>query len=116
MNKKGFTLVELIAVLVLIVLVTLITFPSMKNLMKDNNAKEYETYEEMMVDYVKVIPNYKSRNYICLSELNMSPINNNINCHGYVLISGNKLTPYLYCIQNGSDVYKKNGYSSNYGC
>ena len=113
MNKKGFTLVELIAVIVLIALVSMLTLPNIRNLMKNNNEKEFTTYEDMMVEYTKTIPNYKKRDYICLNELNIKKINDNMNCNGYVEINGNTLTPYLYCVQNNSDLYKTNAYDSN---
>ena len=116
MNKKGFTLVELIAVLVLIILITLITFPNLRNLMDNNGAKEFTTYQDMMVEYAKTMsPNKYNGNYVCLSNLGMEKINNTMKCNGYVVKSGSTYTPYLYCTQNGEKQYQTNGYV-NKGC
>ena len=119
MNKKGFTLVELIAVLAVLALITLITFPNLKNLMKNNNAKEYQTIEDMMVEYAKVVPNYRSKSYICLKDLDYDiseKISSNLSCNGYVNVSGSDLIPYLSCSSNGSIVYKTTGYSLPASC
>ena len=119
MDKKGFTLVELIAVIALIAIISLLTFPNLNNLRKNNNEKEYQTIEDMMVEYVKVIPNYRSKTKICLSELNINiqeKINNNLICTGYVNVTETKLTPYLSCTQNETLVYQTEGYSSGSGC
>ena len=102
MNKEGFTLVELIAIVVLIAIVSMLTFPALNNLRSNNNEKEFETYKDMMVEYVKTIPNYKSKSYICLQDLGIKKINNTMQCKGYVTISGNTLTPSLYCIDNNN--------------
>ncbi|MBQ8892620.1 MAG: type II secretion system protein [Bacilli bacterium] len=116
MNKNGFTLIELIAVLVLIILVTLITFPNIRNLMNNNNEKEFTTYQDMMIQYAKTMPTNKyTSNYICLSNLGMDKINDAMVCNGYVTKSGNTYTPYLYCTQNGEQLYKTSGYV-NKGC
>lgn len=111
MNENGFTLIELIAVFVLIALVSMITLPNLSNLMKNNNEKEFKTYEDMMVEYTKTVPNYKNKMYVCLKDLNIKPINDKITCNGYVTTTNNKLTPYLYCIKNGEETYKTNDYS-----
>ena len=65
MNNKGYTLIELVAVIVVLALIALITFPNLRNLMRNNNEKEYKTIEDMMIEYVKVIPDYKTKSYIC---------------------------------------------------
>lgn len=44
MNKKAFTLIELIAVIVIMGLLLLIVFPATSKLMKDNETKVYTTY------------------------------------------------------------------------
>ena len=49
MNKnKGFTLIELIAVVVMMGLILLIVFPATSRLMRDNEEKEYETYYDLV--------------------------------------------------------------------
>lgn len=114
MNKQGFTLVELIAVIVLIALVSMLTFPNLNNLRKNNNEKEFITYQDMMVQYARATPNYRNREYICLNELNIKKINEQMDCSGYVTItSSNILTPYLSCSQNGNKLYETDNYDSS---
>ena len=116
MNKKGFTLVELIAVIVLIAIVSMLTFPALSNLRKNNNEKEFTTYKDMMVEYAKAIPNYKSKSYICLQELGINKINEKMKCNGYVDISGNSLIPYLSCKdEDNNRLYETTGFV-NKGC
>lgn len=118
MNKKAFTLVELLAVMVLLALVMIIIVPTLSTLLSSHKNEEYETYLDMMVEYTKVYPNYTSRQYICLSELNLKPINNNINCSGYVTINqtNHKITPFLSCKKNNELTYQSNNYSKPSGC
>ena len=111
MNKRGFTLIELIAVLVLVVLVMLLIVPNLSNLRNQNRNKEFKTYEDMMVEYTKTIPNYKTKGYVCLNDLQMQKINETMDCNGYVKIENNKLTPFLSCLKSGKNVYKTEGYS-----
>ena len=47
-NKKGFTLIELIAVIVILGLIMLIVFPSISRLMMSNSKKKYTTYEDLL--------------------------------------------------------------------
>ena len=107
MNKKGFTLVELLAVIVLLSLVMLLIFPSVKSIYSSNQNKQYETYEDMMINYVKVIPKYKEKSYICLSNLDIKKINDNVSCNGYVDIPNMKA--YITCKNETKEVYKTDG-------
>ncbi len=113
MNKEGFTLIELVGVVALIALIFLIIFPNLNNLRKNNDAKEYETYEKIMVEYTKIIPSYQNKACVLLSDLitkyNLKKINDKIECDGYVMI--NNMKPYLKCIQNEVEVYKTEGYN-----
>ena len=114
MNKKGFTLVELLAVIILITVVSMLTFPALNNLRNNNDMKKYTTYEDMMVEYAKVIPNYKSREFICLDELGIKKINENYTCNGYVITSSNKA--YIKCKdKSNQQVYITSGFT-NKGC
>ena len=119
MNKKGFTLVELIGVVVLIAVVSMLTFPALNNLRKNNNEKEFKTYEDMMVEYARSIPNYRSKGNICLNQLTsigLKKINETMTCNGYVKIVGNNLIPYLSCSEVGTTLYTTPGYSLPSGC
>ena len=121
MNKLGYTLVELITVIALISLITLITFPNLKSLMKGNNAKEFETYQTLMIEYTKVVPNYKNKRCITLdylvNSIGLKKINATMNCVGYVTNNDNLLTPYLFCKDSSNKtLWKTDGYSSTYKC
>ncbi len=117
MDRKGFTLVELIAVLVLIAIVSMLTIPALGNLRKNNNEKEFTTYMDMMVSYTKTIPNYRKKSCLYLNNLGLKPINESMSCDGYVTISENSITPFLYCKDvNGNDLYKTNGYLKPNNC
>lgn len=117
MNKKGFTLVELLAVLVLIVLVMLLIVPSVKKLSMSNQRKEYSTYEDMMIQYTKTIPNYKNKSYVCLKELKMQSISESIDCNGYVVINNNNLKSYLMCKDtNNNIVYRTTNFKLPSDC
>ena len=116
MNNKGFTLVELIGVIIFIAVVSMLTFPALSNLRKNNNEKEFKTYEDMMVEYARSIPNYRTKSYICLQDLGIKKINETMNCNGYVKITNGSLKAYLTCSQGGNVLYTTTDYSSSYGC
>ena len=104
-KNKGFTLVELLAVIVLMSLIMLLIFPSVKNIYTSNQNKQFNTYKDMMIKYVKTMPNYTKKEYICLSELGITKINNKITCNGYVKI--NTMEAYLSCKdQSSKELYK----------
>lgn len=54
MNKKGFTLVELLVVIVIIGLISYIGFPSLMALINNTKTTEFEYYGKLMVDAAKV--------------------------------------------------------------
>lgn len=55
MNKKGFTLVELLVTIVIIGLISYLSFPPLIRVITDTNAKrEFEYYGNSMVDAAKV--------------------------------------------------------------
>ena len=108
MNKKGFTLVELLAVFGLLAIIAVIAFPNMKNLVKNNNDKQFTTYEKLMVDFAKTFPidPYQKIDHFCLSELGMTKIKEEIDCNGYVAVNGKTYVPYLECSQGGQRLWK----------
>ena len=53
-KNKGFTLIELIAVLVMMGLILLIVFPATSRLMRDNEEQEYETYYDIVEKAVEL--------------------------------------------------------------
>lgn len=118
MNKKAFTLVELIAVIVLISIITLLVVPNVRNLLTENSEKEYEEYLNLMVEYTKVMPIYQTNldeeKIVCLEDLNMKKINDTMNCSGYTLINGKQITPHLLCKDsNEKTTFSTDGFDSN---
>lgn len=110
MCKKGFTLVELVAVIVLIAIISLISFPVINSLRNSNNEKIYKTYEKLMIEYVKTIPinKYTNKEFVCLKEMNLKNINENTICEGYVKLENEHA--YIRCYQNEKLIYNTNGY------
>ena len=54
MNKKAFTLVELLVTIIIIVLIALMGFPSLQRMLNDNTTKEIETYGKSMIGAAKM--------------------------------------------------------------
>ena len=53
-KNKGFTLIELIAVVVIMGLILLIVFPATSRLMRDNEEQEYQTYYDIVQKSVEL--------------------------------------------------------------
>lgn len=109
MNEKGFTLVEVLAVMIILGLLMLLVVPSINKLMKDNDEKKYSTYERMMEEYAAVYPD-KSLTVIKLSKLdNVDEVQNN--CTGYVEVdrSANDYKAYIKC----GDKYTTTGFDAS---
>ena len=53
MNKRGFTLVELLATIVIIGLIMMIVLPSALRTSERNSETMYKEYEKMLVEYAK---------------------------------------------------------------
>ena len=53
MNKKGFTLVELIAILSLLALIALVTIPTMTNTISKSKNKALQRQKDMIIDAAK---------------------------------------------------------------
>lgn len=106
MNKKGFTLMELLATIVIMALLMMIVFPSLSKLMNNNDQKKYQAYEDMMVEYARVYED-KTSVIIQLSDLaELSEVKKN--CIGYVEVNRetNGYKPYIKCGNN----YTTNGF------
>jgi len=113
MNKKGFTVVEVLAVMIILGLLMLLVVPSINKLMKDNDEKKYSTYEKMMEEYAKVHPD-RMRGIVYLSQLdNLDEVKKN--CDGYVLVHPyyNIYDAYITCGENG-DKYETLGFDDRY--
>ena len=108
MNKKGFTLVELLTVIVIISLVLMIVFPAVSKILKQNSDELYESYEHMMVEYAKVSP-LNTNNKIGLTALdNLEKVK--AECTGYVTITRSSGTPVYKAFIKCGDKYKTTNY------
>ena len=111
MNKKGFTLVELLATIVIIGLIMTLVMPSASRVSNDNKERMYKEYEKMMIEYAK-INRYNEMSVINLYDLDELD-NVKEECEGYVTInhSANPATyaSYISCGEN----YTTTGYDSS---
>lgn len=113
MNKKGYTLAELLAVIVVIALLMMIILPNVVKIQKQNDEKKFNEYEKMMIEYAEI---YKGNNtLLTLQDLNNLGLKGIIEdgCLGYVMIDYNT-NPYTYnsYISCGED-YTTSGYNSS---
>ena len=65
-NKKGFTLVELIAVIILLAAITLVSVPVIINTLRKNEQKEYEEFKNLILNATEL---YVERNKGLYPEL-----------------------------------------------
>lgn len=99
MNKKGFTLVELLSVVVIMAIIMALAFPSIQGLISSNKQKKYEAYEKSMTEYAKAYYD-DTKSIIGLSSLKdkgLTGIDNE--CVGYV-DGNNKYKSYIKCGDN----------------
>lgn len=111
MNKKAFTLTEILTVIVIIAIILGIVFPTISKIVNDNKEDMYKDYEKMMVEYAK-LSDLKDQNIILLSELDeLDKIKRE--CTGYVSINHSS-TPIEYKAYISCDnVYKTAGYDNS---
>ena len=99
MNKKGFTLVELLATIVIIAVIMGLVLPSATRISRENKDKMCDAYMSMMVEYAQT-SKFNNRFYIDLDELDeLKKVKDE--CDGYVTIDYDgdiKLyVAHLYC-------------------
>lgn len=101
MNRKGFTLVELLATIVIIAVVMGFVFPSAIRYSTENKYRMYHEYEKMMEEYALVNP-LKGAETINLDDLEeLDKVKDE--CDGYVsLISSDpiKYKAHITCGNN----------------
>ena len=74
MNKKGFTLVELLAVIVILALIAIIAFPNVTKLIKgakkDTNTVQFSVIKETLKDYIaEHAATLNDGDQVCISDL-----------------------------------------------
>lgn len=53
-NKKGFTLIELIVAITILGIITVLALPSIRNIQEKNSTKKYETYQKSLISSAKL--------------------------------------------------------------
>ena len=83
-NKKGFTILEVLTVIVIITIIMLISFPFVNNLIDKNSTDLYHSYEKMMVEYA-IAGDFEDYDIVPLEEI--EGLNKTIKgCEGYVRV------------------------------
>ena len=108
MNKKGFTLTEVLASIVILGIILGIAIPSVNIIMNKGQEEIYYNYERMMEEYAKV--SEIKRDTIYLNELEgLDEIKNSWT--GYVKVTNkenyNEYKAFIKC----GDKYKTEGYA-----
>lgn len=125
MNKKGFTLIELIAVLIVIAIIIIIAYPKINDSIKQNRARMYTEQEKRLVEAaIKYLnENYFEENVDSFSiSKNTLIINGYIKeiydltdkdnvCSAYVYVTSNLTSPQMKAYLN-CESYQTEGYDS----
>lgn len=72
MNKKGFTLIELIATIVIMALILIMVMPSIIALRNNNKDKAYEYYGDSLIEAAKIFVNKEGEDITSLGTLNFT--------------------------------------------
>ena len=115
MKNKGFTLVELLAVIILIGIISLIIVPNINSSIENSKKK---TAINSSLAYIKSIKDYYSTNileedfeiidgYNRIDVLNKYvDVSNDLPTDGYILFSDGKVTKAEFCISNYRILYE----------
>lgn len=72
MNKKGFTLIELIATIVIMALILIMVMPSINALLNNNKDKAYEYYGDSLIDAAEIFVGREKEDITSLGTLNFT--------------------------------------------
>ncbi len=82
MNKKGFTLIELMGVLILISILTIVIIPTIVKVLKDNKTKLYNTQVDLIENAARLWGSDNDTN-LSKTETIYLPVNDLLN-EGYI--------------------------------
>ena len=89
-NKKGFTLVELLAVIVILGVLLLIAVPAVQNIIKSSKKRAFESAAKLAVENVETMASSQALNgeltecYIPIGDITLERGNWGSNPNGYV--------------------------------
>ena len=72
MNKKGFTLIELIATIVIMALILIMVVPSIIALVNNNEKKAYEYYADSLIEAAEIYVGREKEDITSLGTLNFT--------------------------------------------
>ena len=109
LDRKGFTLVELLTTIVIMALIMALAFPSMTGMIDNTERKKYESYEKSMTEYAKAYFDDETGiiGLTSLKSVGLTGIDEK--CVGYV-DGSNNYKAYLKC---GDDYKTENFNASN---
>ena len=109
-NKKGFTLVELLAVIVIMSLIMMFVFPAIEGMIDNSNRRKYEAYEKSMTEYAKAYFEDSAINIIGLTLIKEKGLKGiDSECIGYVIKNSN-YKAYIKC----GDNYQTDDFNTSY--
>lgn len=115
-NKKGFTLVELLAVIVILGVLLLIAVPSVNNIINNSKKKAFASAAKLMLENVESAASIEKGTgslgecYVKLSSIDLERGSKGDSYTGYILVNGSGKGTIYY--ENGT--YKVNGQTLNY--
>ena len=72
MDRKGFTLIELIATIVIMALILIMVMPSITALRNNSEKRQYEYYGDSLVEAAKIFVNKEGEDITSLGTLNFT--------------------------------------------
>lgn len=77
LNNKGFTLVELLAVVVILLAISVIAIASISSAIERSKAKQDDAKKEVIISYAKLyFDEHKNENLTCVNVENITSLSN----------------------------------------